>query len=62
MFLKIALISFLVNSVKCLDLNSFYNYVQNNDNTSSVECMEQKAAFLQGLINGDAWAVRSKIF
>lgn len=60
MYLPIVVLSVLLVSAKCLELESFYNYLRDDDNSSSVECAIQKAAFLQGLTNGDAWAAKSK--
>lgn len=61
MYLNFFLISILFNSGNCLDLDSFYNYIQYSNKSSSAECAVQKSAFLQGLANGDVWAARSKI-
>lgn len=44
----------------CLDLDNFYKYLQDHSSSSNPECAQQKTAFLQGLINKDAWASRSK--
>lgn len=62
MFLPIIVLSVLLGNVKCLlDVETFYTYLRDDGNSSSSdECAVQKAAFLRGLINGDAWAAKSK--
>lgn len=63
MFLKVAVFSLLVVSGQCLDLDTFYKYVAEDNGTSSnSECEQQKTAFLQGLIKSDAWALKSETF
>lgn len=62
MHLQIVVLCVLLSSVKNLDIGNFYNYLRDDSNSSSVKCEEQKAAFLQGLEDGDTWAVKSKKF
>lgn len=60
MQLLIVFLGVLLGSVQCLDLEHFYSYLRDAGNSISVECKRQKAAFLQGLIDGDSWAAKSK--
>lgn len=60
MYLSVVVLSVLLGCANCLQLENFYNYLRDNDNGSSVDCEVQKAAFLEGLNNGDSWAAKSK--
>lgn len=43
-----------------LDLNSLYKYLSNETSSSNADCDVQKAAFLQGLLQGEIWTLKSK--
>lgn len=52
----VVLICLLPSGGTCLNL---YEYLEQNNITSTAECQEQKSAFLQGVVDGDAWALQS---
>lgn len=49
-----------ISYVKCLELESFYKYLDTDNNTSSSACDLQKSVFLQALFKQDSWALKSK--
>lgn len=62
MILLALVFSVLIGGGKCLDLHTFYDYLQDNSTSSNSECEEQKSAFLHSLMNKDAWALKSETF
>lgn len=63
MFLNVAVLVLLSTTCMCLDIGTFHKYLrENNSSISSPECEQQKAIFLEGLKNGDAWTIKSETF
>lgn len=56
----LTLLTVLHVSGNCLDLDTFYKFIRNSS-VSTVKCAEQRSAFLQGLEDGDMWAIKSKL-
>lgn len=54
------LIIVLFGGVKCLDLHSFYEYL-NKSESASTECEAQREIFLEALEKRETWALQSKI-
>lgn len=50
----------LCGDVKCLDLHSFYDYL-NKSESASTECEEQIDVLLEALESREAWALKSKM-
>lgn len=59
MFIQLVLL-FLINGGRCLEINSFYKYLNNRANSSNVKCDVQKLAVQNALKEGEPWALKSK--
>lgn len=49
-----------VNCVKCLELESFYQYLSTDNSSTNTECNTQLSVFLQALLEQKSWALKSK--
>lgn len=58
--LKVLLVFALLVCVECLDLGTFYKYLDKTHKSISLECELQKDVFVKSLENRTQWAITSK--